>query len=404
VTRNRFVLACLLLSLFATDLLFAGASDKPADPTFLGPYITFQRDPLTTATVHWLSSSDRTPVSPRVSDEAGNAVAVPAITSRAFPTGPLSVRYVELTGLKPGTEYRFALGEPEAEKEYRFRTLPAASKEPLRIAVGGDMMHKTEWMEATCKQAAAKDVHFAILGGDLAYENGDLKQAKRVYDWIRVWTATMRDSRGRLIPFIPVIGNHEVQGGYGGTREKAPFFYAMFALPGNSSVYTVDAGNYLSLLVLDTDHVEKIEDQEAHLEKTLPARAQVPHLFCAYHWPVYGTAKDLPDPAAGKRSQKMLKHWVPHFEKHGVDVCFEHDHHTYKRTPLIRAGQKDPNGILYLGDGAWGVQTRPVAKDMWYHAHAAPRRHFILCTLQGTTRAFEAIDSDGTVFDRWPEK
>lgn len=400
-----FRLFLLQFALAAAALLAGETKPIPVVkvPTFLGPYITYQRDPLTTATIHWISDRSRTPAAPALTDEFGNSVRIEnTVRTRDFPVGTLVVRYVEFTQLKPGTDYRFTLDEPEAEKSYRFRTLPLTLDEPLRIAIGGDMMHKPEWMEATCRQAAKSDVHCAILGGDLAYENGDRKNAGRVYDWVRVWTRTMRDRKGRLIPFIPVIGNHEVQGSYNGTREKAPFFFSLFTLPEDKSHYAVDFSTYLSVIALDTDHVGKVEDQAAFLKTALPPRAQVPHLFCVYHWPVYGSAKDLPDPAAGKRSKKLLQHWVPLFEAHGVDVCLEHDHHAYKRTPLIRAGKEDPNGILYLGDGAWGVAERKVAQGLWYHDHIVSRRHFILCTLTTAGRSFQAIDSKGKVFDAWP--
>jgi hypothetical protein len=384
----------------------SGKAAQPAKepPAFAGPYIVFFRDPLTAATVHWLAAESAPADTLTLLDGTGTGPGKQiAAEKRFFPVDKMAVRVVELSGLKPGTEYRFTLDAPGAEKEYRFRTLPADAKEPLRIAVGGDMMHETEWMEATCKQAAKRDVHMAILGGDLFYENGDLKNKQRIYDWLGVWTKNMRDSAGRLIPFIVTIGNHEVQGDYGGTPEKAPFFFSLFALPEKKSNYIVDAGNYLSVVVLDTDHVGKIEDQEAFLKAELPKRKDVAHLFCVYHWPVYGTAKDGPDPAAGPRSTKLLKYWVPHFEANGVDVCFEHDHHTYKRSPLIKGGKADPKGILYIGDGCWGVKPRAVVPDRWYHVKTASTQHFILCTIQGPNRTLEAITSTGETLDRFPE-
>ena len=98
----------------------------------------------------------------------------------------------------------------------------------------------------------------------------------------------------------------------------------------------------------------------------------------------------------------MRQQWVPHFERYGVTAIFENDHHNYKRTHPIRGHKRDDkNGIVYLGDGAWGVKTRSVPKDAWYLAQAEPRRHLHHVTLpvKGPIKV-EAVDADGKVFDK----
>jgi hypothetical protein len=79
----------------------------------------------------------------------------------------------------------------------------------------------------------------------------------------------------------------------------------------------------------------------------------------------------------------------------------ENDHHNYNRThPLRRHQRDDNNGIIYLGDGAWGVAPRTVPTNAWYLAHAEPRRHLYLITLhpEGSATA-TAIDANGIQFD-----
>ena len=72
-------------------------------------------------------------------------------------------------------------------------------------------------------------------------------------------------------------------------------------------------------------------------------------------------------------------------------------------TPLIRNGTIDPEGVLYLGDGAWGAKLRSVhsAADTWYLDRAESIRHVIVVTIHGDERRFEAVDQDGAVFDSW---
>jgi hypothetical protein len=103
----------------------------------------------------------------------------------------------------------------------------------------------------------------------------------------------------------------------------------------------------------------------------------------------------------GSESAVIRRHWVPIFERHGLDVAFEHHDHAYKRTHLIRKERVDPGGVLYLGDGAWGVAPRSVHDPArtWYLARAEPVNHFIVTTIRGEERIHLAVDAHGRVFD-----
>src|SRR5690606_16033007 len=118
-----------------------------------------------------------------------------------------------------------------------------------------------------------------------------------------------------------------------------------------------------------------------------------------------GTAKSPKNgtPIDAPLSLDMQKHWIPSFERYGLTAVFENDHHTFKRTHRIRNRERDDeNGILYLGDGCWGVQPRPVPdlKDAWWLAKAESRNHlwFVELDPDGSSK-FEAIDAKGEVFD-----
>jgi hypothetical protein len=357
-------------------------------------------------------------------------------TAHAAAPSVLQVRRVELTGLAPDTTYEFVHGEQlpkqrqrgataekpkEKEKEkdekeseptrvkdtrsiHRFRTMPAELGRPVRFVAGGDMMHSREMVDAMNKRAGALDPDFALLGGDLAYANG--VDATRWIDWFQSWTKNARGKSGRLIPMVIGIGNHEVRGGYKGRiPEDAPYFYGFFGLPGARSYYALDFGRYLSFIVLDSGHTQPISGAQADwLGEALAARAEQRHVFPIYHWPAYGTSKADKGklPAESKRSIEIRAQWVPHFERHGVTAVFENDHHNYKRThPLRRHQRDDKTGLVYLGDGAWGVNTRSVPKNAWYLARAEPRRHLYHVTLRphGPV-SVEAVDAKGTIFDK----
>ena len=63
------------------------------------------------------------------------------------------------------------------------------------------------------------------------------------------------------------------------------------------------------------------------------------------------------------------------------------------------------NGILYLGDGAWGVGVEVHKPDgKWYLAKAESRNHFWLVTLTDKTPRYQAIDQKGVVFDDYEDE
>lgn len=392
----------ICLALF---LLQSAAAMAQSD--VIGVYLTWQRDPTTTMTVNWVNLYTGTPATVWYRD--GKEAEWQSATGTQGVVGPstLQVRRVELTGLKPDTLHEFVLADKpgrEAKGVRRFRTLPATLTRPLRFVSGGDMMHNREYVDTMNKRAADLDPDFAVLGGDLAYAND--ADATRWVDWIQSWSENAKGKDGRAIPMIVAIGNHEVKGGFNGKiPEDASYFYSLFALPENRSYYALDAGDYLSFIVLDSSHTHPIAGPQAEwLGHALASRARQQFVFPVYHWPAYGTTKGEEGklPCEHPRSVEIRTHWISHFEKHGVSAVFENDHHNYKRSHPLRGHQRDDaNGITYLGDGAWGVATRTVPKDAWYLAFAEPRRHLFHVTLtpEGAIKA-EAVSGSGTVFDQ----
>lgn len=359
-------------------------------------YLTWQRDPTTTMTIHWHSGeggSDDVQYR-RLDQEVWHRIRG---SHHPMPYSDRIVHVVELTDLLPGTDYRFRFGENSAE--FKFRTMPADMSKPIRFVVGGDTMGDFdmfgEWYENTCRLVAKQDPMFTVIGGDIAYANGEAKSVRRWYRWLAGWKKYMVTSDGRLIPLVVAIGNHEVRGGFNQTPEAAPYFYSLFVLPEKRSYRVLDFGGYMSLVVLDSGHTHAIDGEQTDwLRRTLADRQEVPHLFAVYHVPAYPSVRNYDNGV----SAKIREHWVPLFEQFGVDGAFEHHDHVYKRTHPLKAGKADPGGVLYIGDGAWGVMSRK-PRDRWYLAKTASKRHFSLVTV-GQSRSFLAIDSDGQIFDQ----
>lgn len=327
--------------------------------------------------------------------------------SHAVEPSSIERHIVELAGLTPETTYELAIASVPTKPEqiWRFRTMPAEHQRPIRFVTGGDMMHSRERVDAMNRQASRLDPDFALLGGDLAYANG--VDARRWIDWFESWTLTATAADRRLIPIVVAIGNHEVRGGYNGKiPESAPYFYGFFTLPEDRSYYALDFGSYLSLVVLDSGHTQSVAgDQAAWIAPTLETRADQRFLFVCYHYPAYGTTKAPTGglPIDATVSQAIREHWVPSFERFGVSAIFENDHHNFKRSVRLRQHQRDDeNGLLYLGDGAWGVATRevPPPEIAWWLEKAEPRNHLWSVELRPDgTATLNAVDKEGVVFD-----
>ncbi|MEO5803667.1 MAG: metallophosphoesterase family protein, partial [Verrucomicrobiota bacterium] len=353
---NRTSFSAAIALLFSASQLFCETQKTNLfDPPAL--YLQWQRDPMTKMTVHW-HTTNQTETSLQFCeakknkwrDAKGSSVPMPDTDSGRM------IHTVELTGLTPKTDYQFRFGEQS--KEYKFRTMPKVLSAPVRFIEGGDVYHQRDWMDNMNALAAKFDPAFIVIGGDLAYANiatNKIERVQRWYDFFDSWKNHGVAPDGRLIPLLVTIGNHEVKGFWGKTPESAPGFYALFSMPGKQGYNSLDFGNYLSLVLLDSGHTHPIDgEQTKWLKKTLSERQKVPHLFTFYHVPAYPSARHDDEGENSDLTQEVRKYWCPLFEKYGVPISFEHHDHAYKRTHPILANKINPKGIIYLGDGAWG--------------------------------------------------
>lgn len=410
---NRTLTAALLGA--ALVAVPEGAAAQDFEP--LGLNLTWQQDPTTTMTVDWHVDDPSTAaelqfrVVGEVDWEEG-----PVDETFAFPFSDRHIHRGELTGLESGTDYEFRFGE--TSRVYRFQTLPAdVVRTPVRLVVGGDVRTSRERMERTGRVAMEYEPHALVFGGDLAYVDGDPRKVEQWYEWFEVTRDVFQTADGRIVPVVVAIGNHEIwqtrrldeddlhlEAEWGIQAGDAPFFTTLFPQPSGRSYRVVDAGDYLSLVLLDTDHLEMIAGEQTEwLQETLAARTRVPHVFPVYHQPGWPSVRSF----HGGGSQRVREFWSPLFEEYGVRVAFESHDHAYKRTVPIRAGREDASGVVYIGDGAWGVGTREIGRDQdepaWYLKRATDQRHFILATLHGPHQHFLMVNEDGQVIDEYPQ-
>lgn len=425
--RKIWLLILFACSLFACSWCHAEGADvqKYVDPKAL--YLTWQQHPESTMTISWITAMDQpadlieyrrmeeeTTQEQKIEKQTTNDFWLSATGTHAVlpQKAPYFLHRVELTGLLPDTAYLFRTASNGIS--YKFKTMPLNISSDIRFVVGGDMFQSSvEILAKTNREAAKTNPRFVLIGGDIAYASGSKtnflkiltnQNATQTFDrwltWLQTWKNTMVTSEGYLIPMIPTIGNHEVDGGFDQTPEQAPFFYALFPMPGSEGYQVLDFNQYMSVFLLDSGHTHPIGGkQTAWLATALKTREQVLNKFALYHVPAYPSVRSLAD----RISTEIRKCWIPLFDRYFLSIAFENHDHNYKRTFPILNGKIDPSGVLYIGDGAWGVDPVRESKDVkqkWYLKSHASARHFLLVTLSPNHRSVAAITADGTTIDQ----
>ncbi len=398
--KSLVIISCLLIA-------FCGSWFPVEAKEPLSVYLTWQKNPESTMTIFWITpfeeSSDT--VDYKLKGESGWH-RVRGVHTPMPENYPYWIHSIELTGLKPDSEYVFRFAEHKTK--YKFHTMSLDPQKPIRFIDGGDVYHDgLDVLEEMNRQAAKLNPMFAIVGGDIAY-NDDKPGAQpdkmpRWMDFLIAWKRSMITPHGYLIPIIPAMGNHDVMKKKRNSHKSsanAPYFYTLFAFPGYQGYNVLDFGKFMSLIILDSGHTHNIDgEQTSWLSKTLEQRQEVPHKFVSYHVAAFPSYRKFD----GSTNTKIRKYWVPQFEKYGVAAVFEHHDHAYKRTWPIKNNKVDfTNGILYLGDGAWGVdppRTPKHPEDTWYLARTAAARHVLFVTIHGKERHFMAIDHNGHIID-----
>ena len=354
-------------------------------------YLSWHNDPTTTMVVHWYREKEEEPkIGYRKKGES--TWSYQTGTSTRLRDLSIRINSTELFDLEPDTEYEFVL--PKYKKIYRFRSLSATY--PLCFAVGGDVYFYLDLMRKMARQVAAKSPDFVVVGGDIAYTYGGKRlftqknwQEKRWMTFFNTWSEIMKTPDGRLIPIIGVLGNHDIE--RVGLREDEIVYKF---LPSIRSFKVLDIKNILSLFLLDTGHQYQIKAQEKWLENELEKRKKVPYKMAIYHVSGYPSVYS----EEGLTPRRVRQYWHPHFDRYHIQIAFENHNHAYKRTYPLKKGVYDPDGVIYMGDGSWGVLTR-TPKEKWYLEKKAKVNAVCLVRVDQEKAVVDAIDIKGKVID-----
>ncbi|MBU5670979.1 purple acid phosphatase family protein [Paenibacillus brevis] len=296
---------------------------------------------------------------------------------------------VEVTGLEPGSEYIYRIGEGK-EGEWRnavvFRTEGVEEETFTFLNVTDSQgMNKEDFVVwgRTLDSAIAQfpDASWILHNGDLTEDPTDEKAWDYFFSIPSDWLSRL--------PLMPVTGNHDEIDG------ESDRFTAHFYVPDNGeqnsnpgTTYSFDYG-HAHIVVLNTE--SNLKQQAAWLKQDLENTDQT-WLIAAIHRPAYGG-----------NMYKKLDDWIAVFDEYGVDLVLQGHNHEYSRSFSLRGGEivQPEEGTVYVTTNASGRKFNEKKEDQFYHAvhfqNGQPMYAGI--TVSEDTLTYRAFDIDGKLQD-----
>ncbi|WP_379134827.1 metallophosphoesterase [Paenibacillus sp. sgz500958] len=303
-----------------------------------------------------------------------------------------TVHKVEVTGLKPGTEYTYRVGSGVAEEwstPSQFSTEATEGDQVVFLNVTdsqGTSEADFKLWGRTLEQALRTfpQAHFIVHNGDLTDNPEDVAGWDVLFGKVK--------SRVSKVPFMPVIGNHDEVSG------DADRYASHFNLPCNGAkgsnagtTYSFDYGP-VHVTVLNTE--SNLKNQTQWLKKDL-ADTDKKWTIVAMHRPAYG-----------RSFSRKLEEWTRIFDYYGVDLVLQGHNHEYSRSYPLRAGAVVPEertvkGVVYVVTNTAGGKFNDMKEDQFYHeVHFQNYKPmFAAITIKGSVLTYEAYDVDGVKLD-----
>lgn len=386
--KRYFVLLFLVtVPLAAAGLYTEGHAPFDPAPFRVAPYLQFGTD--TSMVVLWETDGPSTTRVEYGMSRYGDQT--PNLSQAVTLDGHRSMHEVLLTGLRPDTKYFWravsvtAPGDTLRSAPSTFRTA-VGDASAFAFVLYGDSQDNPEVWGTVADLGWKERPNFALLAGDLVGTGGDAT------DWL-VDFFPPGNVLMRRVPLYTALGNHE---------DDHANYYKYMHNPPPEYYYTFRYGNAQFFIVDTNRDVSEGSEQYAWLEREL-ARSTATWTFVVHHHPPYSSEEnDHGDSWTGSTTYGTeARNLVPLYEAYGVDFCLFGHVHMYERTwPLFEGAVNQHNGVVYINAGGAGGGLEDFAPTRsWFSAKVKSTHHFTYFALHGNRLYFQAIDTDGVLFD-----
>ena len=279
---------------------------------------------------------------------------------RIFKKYEMNNHFAELKGLRGNTAYYFVIKDDRGvSKRYWFKTAPD-TPQPFTFVAGGDTKSFDEPLEAgrnSNRIVAKLRPLFVYFNGD--FTTGDGTNPENWAIWLNDWQELTTTSDGRMIPIVPIHGNHE-----NGDRANVNYIFNTPYQQNDSAkiYYSLSfGGNFFHMIQLNSE-IEEGGAQRDWLANNLEAHKDFTFKIAGYHKPFF------PHTTKKGENMYMYRQWAFLFDEYNLSVSFDADSHMHKITyPVVPDSTEngfmgfvrdDINGTIYTGEGSWGAAPR----------------------------------------------
>lgn len=285
--------------------------------------------------------------------------------TRVFKHYGMNTHFAKLSGLKGNTAYYFVIKDGQGvSKRYWFKTAPD-TPQPFTFIAGGDTKSEGNALEASRnsnRMVAKLRPLFVYFNGD--FTSGSGQDTKNWKQWLSDWQKMTCTTDGRMIPIVPVHGNHE----NGDRANLNCIFNSPYQENDSSKIYysLSFGGNFFHMVQLNTE-VEVGGKQKEWLKNDLESHRNYTFKIAGYHKPFW------PHTSRKRENKYQYDQWANLFYENRLSISFDADSHMSKITfPLVPDTTEnsfmgyirdDVNGTMFVGEGSWGATPRPNDDD-----------------------------------------
>lgn len=414
--KSRFAYWCKCAALCMIVWGILPNCDAQSEPAAL--FLTWESDPTTTMVVEWHKKMSPTQSSV-LYYRPSSGKDWQSVTARPIPTNESDRTIFKkiLTGLRPDTPYEFRLDT--VGQVYRFHTLPTdIQQNPVVFAVGGDSFMgrprtRLARIDRFKKIISSYEPEFLLWSHQIPRDKNSVHSTEW-YKWLDAIQEALIDENGRITPIVssadyfqPNVSLAHSEPASISTTEDVSHFLNHSIPPASStgkprSVRGLDFGEYLSILMVAGHTGHSVHPaQLQQVKKQLRKRKRQTHLFVANSPTIYPALSAFETVL----SDEKKTHWTDLYDRFKVPVVFDFQDKWYKRTVPLRAGKPDPDGTIYLSDGA-GDEEMPEdysqQKPSSLFASSIAGNHVILVSLLGPQRYIRVVNEYGKIMDQYP--